>query len=176
MRLVALMLLAVSAIAQDAPFYPRSTQANQDMGGINKNFSDLTSRSQCKLNQGVTPDSCAAGQALTGACFNSGYTAGGSCVPIGNTSSTNTWTQSQIIKDGYVPYGIAFATAACSTGGAGQCSASSSCPTGKTVIATQCVQLSGAGSPLQNEDGGSCVWNCSGACTGKATATCITLQ
>ena len=79
---------------QDVPFYPRETKANQDLGGINNNFSDLATTRTSRLTTTVTPDNCPAGQTLTGAYYHNGATVGGACTALAALSATNVFTGS----------------------------------------------------------------------------------
>lgn len=85
MRLAFLLIIlsTARAIAEDVPFFPRSTQNNQDLGGINQNNSDLAKRSTDRLTNTIGPKSCASGSALVGAQYTkSGESAGGTCQAV----------------------------------------------------------------------------------------------
>lgn len=82
-RVVVLLFLATSALASDPPFFPRGTATNQSIGGINQNFLDQTTQQRNRLTTTLTPSSCPAGQVLTGAYYNNGYTYGGTCATAG---------------------------------------------------------------------------------------------
>ncbi len=85
-----LILLATSARAgNDAPFYLRGTATNQAIGGINANAIDQSNKQRDRLTTTLTPSSCPAGQSLTGAFYNNGYTFGGTCA-ASVSSSTGT--------------------------------------------------------------------------------------
>src|SRR5258708_23927614 len=84
-----ILLLATSLYADNVPFYPRDGKNNTDYGGLNQDFQELSSRSQDKLTNSLTPISCPSGSTLTGAFFNkTGGTFGGTCLQVGVAGST----------------------------------------------------------------------------------------
>lgn len=87
-----LLLMASNAMSQNVPSYPRSTDSNQDMGGINQDFKALSRRSSSHMTTTVTPASCPAGQSLTGAFYSSGSTTGGTCTAFTTTTATQTFS------------------------------------------------------------------------------------
>lgn len=96
----ALLLIAfcnTGSFAQDVPFFPRDMKANQDQGAANQNEHELAVRPGSKLTQTVTPNSCPAGQSLTGAVFQHGQVWGGACTPA-VTATTNTYSGSNIFS------------------------------------------------------------------------------
>ncbi len=99
-------------------------------------------------------------------------------VGIGTGVATSTLTVNGPILDqgDFVVHGITQPTGTCSIGSAGSCNATASCPAGTTIIATQCIQNSGAGGNLQNQYNGGCAYNCTSACSATAMATCARLQ
>lgn len=90
-RCVLLLLLASPALA-DPPFFVRGTATNQSIGGLNGNALDQTTINRNLLTQTITPPFCPAGQPLTGAYYNNGYTAGGVCSAVALLNSTQTFT------------------------------------------------------------------------------------
>ncbi len=72
-------LLVSSPCLADPPFYTRATKANQDLGGLNQNFLDQTTKQRDRLTTTRTPPSCSSGTALSGAFYKNGYTFGGTC-------------------------------------------------------------------------------------------------
>jgi hypothetical protein len=81
-----LFLLSTSAHA-DPPFTLRGTSTNQSVGALNANNIDQTTVNQNHLTNTITPNSCPANQALTGAYFSNGYTFGGTCAVSGSALS-----------------------------------------------------------------------------------------
>lgn len=85
MKFLLLMLLTSEAFAVNSPYYLRSFDSNLDLGGLNQNFTDISSCFQNSLSKMVTPTSCPNDYALTGAQYNScGTQFGGTCEQIGN--------------------------------------------------------------------------------------------
>lgn len=88
MKWLLLLLLAPRAFADaPAPFYNRATTANQDLGGLDGNFRDVTGRNRDALVPIVGDQSCTAGQALLGATEKGGYIYGGTCVTVTGQSA-----------------------------------------------------------------------------------------
>lgn len=86
-----LLTLVFSMSAQaDAPvpYYPRSFDSNQSLGGINENLLDITGRNRDNLVPIVGDNSCPPGQALTGATQKNGYIFGGTCQGIVASSTS----------------------------------------------------------------------------------------
>ena len=85
-----------SATGNNFNFYPRSTSANQDLGGINQNFQSMSAKSRNKLTDVITPASCLSNQVLANAYFQNGTIAGGNCESVVGTAISNTYTNSNI--------------------------------------------------------------------------------
>lgn len=100
-----LMLMTTSVRCQEVPGFPRKTDANQDLGYANQNFSDLASRNRDKATNTIGPQFCPTGQTLTGAYYNkSGATIGGTCTAVGNVSlsgNNNFSSASTVTISGY---------------------------------------------------------------------------
>lgn len=111
MKLMAIsLLLAFSGLSyadNNVPYYPRDTDKNQALGGINQNFNDITGRNRDNLVPIVKDNACAPGEALTGATQKNGYIFGGTCTSVTQSSTsatsifntTNTWTANQIFTN-----------------------------------------------------------------------------
>lgn len=90
MTWIFLLLLSVPAMADTpAPFYPRVTTQNTDMGGINQDFLNITNRNRDNLVPIVGDQACSPGQALLGATEKGGYIFGGTCSTVQTSSMTN---------------------------------------------------------------------------------------
>lgn len=107
MRWFLLVFLASSAHATDPAFYPRGTATNQAMGGINQNFLDQSTQKRNRLTTAISPASCPAGQALTGAFYNNGYSFGGACAAFTLVGQATVTTASPISGIGTPPNPIA---------------------------------------------------------------------
>lgn len=134
-----LAFLSMPALAEDVPYYPRSTQSNQDLGAVNANTNDLAIKSKNNLAATITPQNCAAGVPLTGAYFNKGSTVGGSCsgaltVSTITFSDGTTLTKSPVFSStqthlSAVNIGVSDIGASGNTGG-------NTCLTGSTITFT----------------------------------------
>lgn len=103
-----IILLAVSAFAQDVPYQLRGAGTNQSIGALNQNFTDQTTLHHDQLTKTITPASCPAGQSLTGAYYNNGYQFGGVCSAVASTSSTNTFSGTTIFNSSVTFNGAIF--------------------------------------------------------------------
>lgn len=113
MRIMLLSALAFTATASatDLPYYPRSTQSNQDMGGLNADLSQVANCLHNTNNKAITPQSCPAGQALTGAFYNScGTTFGGTCVTVSTFAQVVPISSSTLFTTSFVPNASTMAT------------------------------------------------------------------
>lgn len=100
MRILLFLAALATAAHADPPFFPRGTATNQAMGGINANFLDQTTVNHNRLTTTIAPPSCPAGQALTGAFYNNGYTFGGTCAAFVVVGQTTVTTSSPISGNG----------------------------------------------------------------------------
>lgn len=106
------MALAGAALADTpSPYYPRTTKSNQDLGAINRDLDDITSRNRNNLVKQQGNVACPAGQALTGATYKNGYTFGGTCQSItGAAPSFPAGSTTTIPASAIVPFDIRIAS------------------------------------------------------------------
>lgn len=105
LMILSLMLACAKSAHADAnvPYLPRDFKVNQDAGGVNQNFQDITGRNKDNLVPVVKDNACATGQALTGATQKNGYIFGGSCMGnLATTTSSSTFTQQVTFAGGMI--------------------------------------------------------------------------